>query len=813
MIINISRMNILYQLRMAIKSLRKNLRSTLFLMVSLCSGLVAFIFITSHVISEFSYDKNFPESENIYRIATDIYSSGELKLSIPECERGLGNELQRILPEVIESGFFFDSNKTEYKIEEHVFSEENVLHASAGILDIFSIELIYGSRAGMLQRPYTVLLSESFAKKYFGNENPVGKKILKYPAHNYEVEGVYKDLPQNIHFKANMLLSFHDNMRLPPPVMEQWGESSFYTYLKFQPDASIDGFNEKMNQLVLKHKGNTFKRGNIQHLYNLQPLTDIHLKSHLKAELANNTKADYLYVLIVIGLLILIAIGFNYVHFSHTKAIKDANNWGLRKVVGAKKESLIFQSLLESFILHIVSLILALIISTMLIPFFQKQFGVRLNLTDTNLFFWILLSCMLLLSTIINGVITGILINRYNCLELLKFNPLSSGFSIQKIFVVGQFVIVIAILIGIIGINKQLKFLQEKDMGMNLSNKIAVTVPKNARKSSRRFKNFKLFEQELLRHPNVESISQCNTIPGELLSYNFTFKERGTEKAGIAALMVTDVNYLSNFNISLLGGDNFPENANSTNSGCIINEACLSELGYSDPKEAIGKVMELQDNSMRQSFALEIKGVCSNFNFQNLKENPGSTILINWTQEMMWGYYIIKFKHSDITSVIAHTKNVVEATFPNYPFRYVTLESFYNHQFIKEFQLIKMLYAFVYLAILISIINLFTMSWIGALVRTKEIGIRKINGAKTHEIIKMLNRDFLKWVAIAFIIACPIAYYVIDKWLENFAYKTELSWWVFVLAGLIAMCIALLTVSVQSWRAATRNPVESLRYE
>jgi len=808
-------MNIFYQLRIAIKSLRENLRSTLFLMISLCSGLVAFIFISSHVISELSYDRNFPESENIYRIATDIYSYGELKLSKPECERGLGNELKKVYPEVVESGFFFKPGKTEYKIDEHVFSEEDALHASAEIIDVFSIELIHGDRSEILQRPFTVLLSESFAKKYFGNEDPVGEEIFKYPVFNYEVVGVYKDLPENAHFKANMLLSFHDNMRLPPPVLEQWGESSFYTYLKFQPDAPIDGFNEKMNQLMLKHKGDKFKRGNIQQLYYLQALTDIHLKSHLKGELAINTNADYLYVLAVICLLILIAIGFNYIHFSHTKAIKDANNWGLRKVVGAKKKNLIFQSVLESFILHIASLLLALIICTMLIPFFQNHFGVSLNLFDTNLFYWFILTCMILLSILVNGIITGVLINRYNCLELLrlKFNPLSAGFSFQKIFVLGQFVIVIAILISIMGINKQLKFLQEKDMGMDLTHKIAVTVPQNARKSSRLFKNFKLFEQELLRHPNVESISQTNTIPGELLSYNFSFREKGTEKAGKAALMVTDVNYLKNFNISLLGGNNFIENANSINSGCLINEACLAELGYSDPKEAIGKVMEFRDDSMTQDFALEIKGVCSNFNFHNMKEKPGSTILINWTQEMMWGYYIIKFKHSDITSLITHTKNVVEATFPNFPFRYVTLESYYNRQFIKEFQLIRMLYAFVYLAILISIINLFAMSWIDSLVRTKEIGIRRVNGAKSREIMTMLNADFLKWVTIAFIIACPIAYYAMNKWLENFAYKTELSWWIFALAGLIAMGIALLTVSIQSWRAATRNPVESLRYE
>jgi len=805
----------MYQLKMAIKSLSKNLLSSLFLLISLCIGFVSFVFIASHVSQEMSYDRDFPQAENIYRIATNIYTSGELKLTKPLCERAMGNELKRNSPEVLESGFFFKPGNLEFKINEQVFKNENVLHASPGILNVFSIEFIYGSRSDALKRPYTVILSESYARKYFGDENPVGKTIFKYPGASYEIEGVYKDLPRKSHFKANMLLSFHDNMRLPPPAMEAWGESSFYTYLKFQANASINGFNKKMNQLALSKKRNLAEGGDIQHTYYLQALTDIHLKSHLKDELAINTRADYLYVLVAIGLLILIAIGFNYIHFSHTKAIKDANNWGLRKVVGAKGRSLISQSLLESFLLHLLSLVLAIFICKALSPLAYSNYGLALNFSEATLLFWIILLCMILLSTMINGIITGILINRYNSLELLKlkFNPLTSRFSIQKLFVVSQFVIVIAILICIMGINKQLEFLQEKNMGMNLSNKIAVTVPKYMRKSSSRFKNFETFEQELLRHPNIEAISQCDKIPGELLAFNFTFKEKGKDKNAKASVMVADVNYLKNFDISLLEGSNFPKNANNINSGCLINEACLSDLGYNHPKDAIGKVLQLKDESMTEGFELEIKGICSNFNFQGMREYPGPTILINWTQEIMWGYYIVKYKNPNIQEVIAHIKKQVETTFPNYPFQYVSLKSFYNRQFIKEFQLIKMLYAFVYLAIVISVINLFTMAWISSLVRTKEIGVRKINGAKTHEIILMLNKGFVKWVCIAFLIACPVAYYAMNKWLQNFAYKTELSWWIFALAGIIAMGIALLTVSWQSWRAAKRNPVESLRYE
>ncbi|HKL32403.1 MAG TPA: FtsX-like permease family protein, partial [Tangfeifania sp.] len=252
---------------------------------------------------------------------------------------------------------------------------------------------------------------------------------------------------------------------------------------------------------------------------------------------------------------------------------------------------------------------------------------------------------------------------------------------------------------------------------------------------------------------------------------------------------------------------------NGENNQCIINQACLSVLGFNDPEEAIGKVLNIRDESGLQDFDTQITGVTENMDFSDTKEKHEPIILIDWTRNMIWGNYSIKTVTADYASVLPFIREKFRATFPNYPFEYVVPEDYYNKQFDSENQLIKIFRLFILVAIFISVINLFAISWLITTARIKEIGIRKVNGAKVSEILTMLNKDFVKWVAIAFVIATPLAYYTMNKWLANFAYKTALSWWIFALAGLLALGIALLTVSWQSWQAATRNPVEALRYE
>jgi putative ABC transport system permease protein len=279
-------------------------------------------------------------------------------------------------------------------------------------------------------------------------------------------------------------------------------------------------------------------------------------------------------------------------------------------------------------------------------------------------------------------------------------------------------------------------------------------------------------------------------------------------------MIVADKNYINNYKINLLAGSNFfTQNAEGETNGCIINRAGLAALGFQNPEDALGRIIKMEDESGMQNFELPVTGVSENVDFSDAKRKHEPIVLVNWTEEMLWGNYSLKTSTTDFASVLPFIREKFIATFPNYPFEYVILEDYYNTQFKTENQLIKIFRLFTVVAVLISVMNLFAISWLVSTARVKEVGIRKVNGAKVSEILTLLNKDFVRWLMFAFIIATPVAYFAMNKWLENFAYKTTLSWWIFALAGLLALGIALLTVSWQSWRAATRNPVEALRYE
>ena len=805
-----------FYLKVAFRNLFREKKYTFFLLSSICIGLITFILVSGYVFYEKGFDRVFPDNKNIYRITTDIYSGNELSLSIPECERGVSTSLKEKYPTVLAAGYITRTGNPQYKIGNEIFTNEHIYHASPGFLEVFSIPLLQGNKAQVLTRPYTAIISESTAKKYFGSSDPVGQVLFKYPVYDFTVEGVFKDIPKQAHFNADVLLSFHDDMHLPPPAKAQWGETGFYTYLKLKENTDINQLETGINNLVSENKKITFEKTNIQHKYHLQPLNSIHLHSSLKNELEPNSRAEYVYLIFIVGFLILVASGFNYIQFSFSRLINSAKQTGIKKINGATSSRIIFASLAESVVIHLVALIVSLVFTRLLFPVMRNEFGILLQPVFSQPLFVVVLCGILVLSIFINGVLPALLINRFNSLQLLKlkYKPVTNGISFRQVIVVAQFVIIIAIISGISGMNKQVNFLVHKDKGFELENTIVVKVPSNLRKTSQRINNLKAFEHDLTSHSSILGISGSNVIPGDLPAYNFNFKEKQSQKRGKAALVVADNNYVKNYKIKLIAGNNFfPNSDNGENNQCIINQACLSVLGFNDPEEAIGKVLNMRDESGLQDFDTQITGVTENMDFSDTKEKHEPIILIDWTRNMIWGNYSIKTVTADYASVLPFIREKFRATFPNYPFEYVVPEDYYNKQFDSENQLIKIFRLFILVAIFISVINLFAISWLITTARIKEIGIRKVNGAKISEILTLLNKDFVKWVALAFVIATPLAYYTMNKWLANFAYKTALSWWIFTLAGLLALGIALLTVSWQSWQAATRNPVEALRYE
>ncbi|OFX83969.1 MAG: hypothetical protein A2W99_03555 [Bacteroidetes bacterium GWF2_33_16] len=806
----------MYQLNLTLRKLLKNKLSTIALLFSLCIGFVTYIIISSYVIYEKTYDRYIPDYENIYRVVAEVYSDNELAMKIPQCERSMGESMVENYSNVLSSGFLCGTNNPHYKIGENIFSTENVYHASKGLLDVLSIHILKGETSQLLTEPYKVIISESTARKYFGEKDPIGEIIFKYPGYEYEVEGVYKDIPENTHFKADMLLSFHDNMRLPPPLKDNWGETSFYTYLKVDNDNDLYALEEGMDQLAYENKKSKFENNNSLNKYKLQAIKDIHLKSDLKGELSINGKNNYLNILFVLSLLILLASGFNYVYFSYTRVLRNIRDIGIQKVFGIKTKDLIKQFFTESFLIHSIAVLVSFIVCSLIGNSIYNKVNIDISLTYNNLGFWLGLILVYFLSSVLTIIFPVLMIQKKRPLELLTYkNKRNAGrISFQQIITVVQFVIIISIISVIIGVDKQIDYLLTKDKGIDISNNLVLKVPQYLRKSSQRVNNLYSFEQELVKHPGISFISSCHAVPGDILAFNFNASEKGKSNPIKPALYVTDKSFLEIFRIELVGGENFHNDLNPESSGCIINKTCLEKLGYQKPSEAIGRVLILNDESQMQHHEIPIVGVCNDFNFQSMKKSPDPIILINWGQDMLWGNYIVKLNNlKDFESINSFIKKKFLETFPNYPYEYFWLEDHYNKQYAEDQKLTMLLKFFVLLTILISVVNLFSMVWYNTIMRTKEIGIRKVNGANVFEIVKMLNFDYLKWILLAAIIAFPISYYSLYEWLAGFAYKTTLSWWIFIISGAFALLLGLLTISWHTYKLANMNPTNALRYE
>ncbi|MGM0613058.1 MAG: ABC transporter permease, partial [Bacteroidota bacterium] len=618
---------------------------------------------------------------------------------------------------------------------------------------------------------------------------------------------------KNTHFRADMFLSFHDNMHLPPPVKADWGEPSFYTYIRVDNNTNITEFEGKIDELVYSHKKGHFEKSNTLNRYHLQPLTDIHLESNLQGEISQNANDDYLNILLAVSLLLLTASVFNYVYFTYSRLLSNLKDIGIQKVLGSNLKQFYQKYLSESFIVHTLAIILAVVICSLIKePIFQSL-GINISLSLSNSGFWFILITVFLLSILITGILPVLYVKKKNSLDLIHFKRYATTrkISFQHIITVGQFAIVVLIIASIIGIDKQLNYLIDKDKGLDISNKLIVRVPQNISKNSERVNNLEAFEQEVVKHAGIKNISNTSAVPGDLPSFNFTVKEKGKPARISAGVFITDKSFVDMYDVELQAGNNFSDNKEGKRE-CIINEKCLVQLGYTNPEEAIGRVVNF--DGARQNFQASVKGVTGDFNFSSMKQKPSPMVLLDLTSNMLWGYYAIEINQvkakGSVTNFVAEN---LQNTFPDYPFEYFWLEDHYNNQYEAEFELAALLKYFVFFIILVSIINLFSMVWYTTIIRTKEIGIRKVNGATALAVFKMLNFDYLKWIALASIVALPIAYYSLSKWMEGFIYQTDISWWIFAFSAIFALIIGLLTTSWQTIKMANMNPVDALRDE
>ncbi|MGW8314940.1 MAG: ABC transporter permease, partial [Bacteroidales bacterium] len=728
----------------------RNMGTTLLVVISLSAGLTAYVFISSRVSFHRSFDTHINNFENIYRVITSTYHEGNLTISQPRTQRGLGEELVENYPDVQHAGFLCNAIFNHYSIGEQTFTNEHSFHCSEGLVKMLSLQIIEGRSTDLLTRPNVVLISESFANQYFGDEDPIGKTILQFPATLFEIEAVFRDLPVNTHFSPEILISFHDNMWLPPPVKEDWGEFVFTTYLELDDHTDLPKLEGEITRLCSEKNEKLIESSHSEFRFQLQPLADIHTRSRLKNELGKNVRGDYLTILQMVSIFILIISGFNYIYFTFIRLSNNSVQYGLKRVLGADNRTFLIQFLSESLAIHFVALVIAvlgLLISKVLVKG-DLQFGIN-DLTNR---FWFNLMLIALISAVLNPLILVHLFSRRSTLELLsKGNGTSyRSFSFKQLFTIVQFAIIIFLTSTILGMGRQIRFLETRDIGMELRDKLVIVTPSNLRRTSQRVNNLEAFEGELIKLAGIQHVSTSNNAPGDTPTFSFSASEHKEENGIKIALFLADSSYLEMFGIEMLGGEGFRRAGPES---CIINKRCMNLLGYSHPEEVINRTLYLNDDSGLQTIECSVIGVCEDFNFTNTKELPDPVAMLDWASDMMYGKYVLSvYPGTDEQLLLSQVEPLFLSTFPNFAFEYYWVEDNYNKQFEEEFSIIKTLKGFAVITLLLGILSLLSMVRHLSQVRTKEIGIRKVNGASRFDILALLNRHFIKWIAAALMI-------------------------------------------------------------
>jgi putative ABC transport system permease protein len=772
-------------------------------------GLAAFIYIAAYVSYETNFDQFHANANRIYRCVT-FAKMGETLECIPRSEYPLSDALKSEIPEVQAATRLFAEDNIYTRYKDNKFIEKKIYFADPNWFDVFDFKLVEGDKATALLNPNSILLTKKAVQKYFGSENPIGKSITLLNNQNFQVTGVLENVPGNSHLQFDLMAS---SLTLPERNRVDWGSfNNVYTYVLAKEGVDTKVFEQKFETCLKKYEEQVitkyitpsvkeFEKNGNYFKHKLQPLSDIHLNSSFAEEATTYGNLRFLIILGITGILILVIACSNFINLSTATASKRGKEIGVKKIIGSMKKDIFFQVMSEIFVYCIIALILAIVLLAVALPVLNKYSGIIMTFdfffNKTGL---LLIIFMPIVVTLLAGIYPSIFINRFKLIETVKgkLSPNNQKPWMRGSLVAVQFVIFIVLIFSTITINKQINLMRSQNPGFNKEN---VLVMKNMFYLGDQMASFK---NELLNSPSVISASFSSAIPSMDDFAGNAFQQKGQKEKYLMDRMQVDTDFLKTLDAKMLDGHFFSKNLKSESNMAIVNEQAAKLLGWSDSNDKI-----LTDlNGGEKDF--QVIGIVKDFHLKSLRENARPLVLRVSDQS---NYLAIRIQPGDIPKILDRVKSQWGKFNNDAPFEYFFLDQSFDAQYKSEDRLSKIIGLFTLVAITIACLGLFGLVSYTATQKTKEIGIRKVNGARISEVLIMLNKDFAKWVAMAFFIAMPIAWYAMHKWLEGFAFKTELSWWIFALAGLLALGIALLTVSWQSWRAATRNPVESLRYE
>jgi putative ABC transport system permease protein len=788
-----------HNLKTQIRNLTRNKIPSFINISGLIIGFTCFIFILMYIRFELSYDRYQPDSERIFRVSVSKVSKGSTR-SFAINSALVATTLKDNFPDVEEACriMMLSAETSNVRYGDRIFYERNIGFADEGLLNLFSLKNINGDISGTLNKPNTVLLTKQMAEKYFGNENPLGK-ILEINQTNYEVTAVVEDYPANTHLKMDIIASF--KTREDEYYMKSWHFLPCYTYIKLAPHVNPADFEKKIQNLAHQYIGEELKETGSQYIYFLQPLPQIHLHSYLFFESQPPGNATSIYVFLAVGILILLIASMNFINLTTAFSIKRSREVALKKIVGAQRRQLFGQFMQESLFMCSIALFCAFLIVLEAIRLFNNLAGT--NYRPADLFKPDLLLTIVgisLLIGIVSGIYPSLILSRHQPMNLFKgFHQWKSRrILVRKYMVVGQFALSIALLFSALVVNKQVNFMKTSYPGFDREQKLILRTSSGFLSRERNAE----MKEEFLSHSYITEAASSSSVPGRPLFTKQFYTAQGTGQS--MKCLALDHDFLQVYKIEMLAGRPFRLD-DSLSDGYILNEAAVNFFGFLSAEEAIGKKLIDFDKDR-----FPILGVTRDFHWRGLQENIEPLIMY---KSGGYTFFSLTVETENIRDTLQFAKTKYQEFFPGTPFEYFFLDADFNLQYRSEELSRRIIGIFTSLGLFIACLGLIGLTAFMAEQNKKEIGIRKVLGASVSGLVLLFSRDLIKWVLIANLFACPVAYYAANKWLQNFAYRINLGLWMFVASAAMALFFALFTVSYQSIKAATANPVDSLRYE
>lgn len=810
--------------KIAVRNLRKNKAVTGINIAGLAIGITCFILLSLFTLAELSHDTYNNNYRDIYRVYTRINING-IEMVSAKTPPSLGETFTRDFPEVISHATVGYYRAYMFKNNEREFREWNIYWADSSFFDVFPLEFIAGDSKTALVQPYSMVITEAMAKKYFGQEEALGKALVSDSA-SYTITGVIKGFPKTSHFNCEFLgsLATYDEAS-----KQRWLDLRFMTYLILKSGTEPADFQKKIDAAtgnyigasIKAHFGNSIEemgKSGSSMRFMLQPLSSIYLYSQRKYGIDRNTEwgnsnisdISYIYIFSAVAFFILLLAVVNFMNLSTARSEKRSKEVGIRKTLGSDKKLLIYQFMIESTLISFLAVACALCLLELVLPIFNNFTGQNLDLD----FFG---SLYTIPSLLVFSILLGILAGSYPAFYLSSFAPALAlkpaaakkgrKSVLRSALVIFQFAVSITLLIGTLVIKDQLHFMQTKDLGFKKENLLSI-YNMDLLKG-----NVQLFKNELMRNPNIsEAAASFETFTGGIPGRGYFFDHKSGSDAMIVQYIMTDDDFHHTYKIEMKGGRYFSEEFATDTSAVVINETMVKEYGLTDP---IGKDLVGIDNR-RQTTVHKIIGVIKDFNYETLHQKVRPLVIhydMAFIKDPSASILTLRVRPENTNDIIKYTRSVWKQFVPDETLYYDFVEDKIERLYENERRVGIVASTFSALAIFIACLGLFGLAAFVTEQRTKEIGIRKILGANIFEIIAMLSKEFVIWTLIANLIAWPIAFYLMQSWLEDFAYRTEINLWIFFLSGFMALAIAMFTLSIHTIKAALANPVESLRYE